>query len=95
MKVGNCQITGLKKPLRLLNSLFCLNTSGQRSITIDFAKQVLAALNGQRVDWPLEFFEGLKAELITLHQRQHEDNIKITKTAIGPHLTLLIEEDNC
>ena len=92
VKVGDCQAVGSKKPLRLLSSLFCLNTTGQYSISITFAKKVLAALNGQEVDWPLEFYEEFKAELITLHRRQHQDSSKVIKTAIGPHLTLLLKE---
>ena len=92
VKVGDCRAVGSKKPLRLLSSLFCLNTTSQYSISISFAKQVLAALNGQEVDWPLEFYEEFKAELITLHRRQHQDKSKVIKTAIGPHLTLLLKE---
>ena len=92
VKVGDCRAIGSKKPLRLLSSLFCLNTTSQYSISISFAKQVLAALNGQKVDWPLEFYEEFKGELITLHRRQHQDKTKVIKTAIGPHLTLLIKE---
>lgn len=61
VKVGDCQMAGAKRPLRLLSSFFCLNVSGQYSITIHFAKLVLAALNGEKVDWPLEFFDELKA----------------------------------
>ena len=92
VKVGDCRALGSKKPLRLLSSLFCLNTTSQYSISISFAKQVLAALNGQEVDWPLEFYEEFKGELITLHRRQHQDKTKVIKTAIDPHLTLLIKE---
>ena len=92
VKVGDCRAVGAKKPLRLLSSLFCLNTTSQYSISISFAKRVLAALNGQEVDWPLEFYEEFKAELITLHRRQHQDKSKVIKTAIGPHLTLLLKE---
>ena len=92
VKVGDCRALGSKKPLRLLSSLFCLNTTSQYSISISFAKQVLAALNGQEVDWPLVFYEEFKGELITLHRRQHQDKTKVIKTAIGPHLTLLIKE---
>ena len=95
VKVSDCQIPGSKKPLRLLSSFFCLNTATQYSITIHFAKLVLAAVNGQAVDWPLEFFDEFKAEVITLHRHQQEDKAKVIKTAIGPHLTLLIEEANC
>lgn len=57
IKVGDCQIPGAKRPLRLLSSLFCLNASNQYSISIPFARHVLAALNGQAVNWPLEFYE--------------------------------------
>lgn len=94
VKVGDCQAAGSKRPLRLLNSFFCLNTSSQYSITIHFAKLVLAALNGEKVDWPLEFFDELKAEVLTLHRHQQEDKAKVIRTAIGPHLTLIIDEAN-
>jgi hypothetical protein len=46
---------------------------------------VLAALNGEKVDWPLENFDEFKAEVITLHRHQREDKAKVMKTAIGPH----------
>ena len=91
VKVGDCQAAGSKRPLRLLNSFFCLNTSSQYSITIHFAKLVLAALNGEKVDWPLEFFDELKAEVLTLHRHQQEDKAKVIRTAIGPHLTLILK----
>lgn len=94
VKVGDCQAAGSKRPLRLLSSFFCLNTSSQYSITIHFAKLVLAALNGEKVDWPLEFFDELKAEVLTLHRHQQEDKAKVIRTAIGPHLTLIIDEAN-
>ena len=94
VKVGDCQVAGSKRPLRLLSSFFCLNTSSQYSISIHFANLVLAALNGEKVDWPLEFFDELKAEVITLHRHQQEDKAKVVRTAIGPHLTLIIDEAN-
>ena len=92
VKVGDCRVPGSKRPLRLLSSFFCLNTSGQYSISIHFAKLVLAALNGEKVDWPLEFLDEFKTEIIALHRHQQQDKPKVVKTAIGPHLTLLIEE---
>jgi hypothetical protein len=94
VKVGDCQVAGSKRPLRLLSSLFCLNTSSQYSISIHFANLVLAALNGEKVDWPLEFFDELKAEVLNLHTHQLEDKAKVIRTVIGPHLTLIIEEAN-
>ena len=94
VKVGDCQVAGSKRPLRLLSSFFCLNTSSQYSISIHFANLVLAALNGEKVDWPLEFFDELKAEVLTLHRHQQEDKAKVVRTAIGPHLTLIIDEAN-
>ena len=94
VKVGDCQLAGSKRPLRLLSSFFCLNTSSQYSISIHFANLVLAALNGEKVDWPLEFFDELKAEVLTLHRHQQEDKAKVVRTAIGPHLTLIIDEAN-
>ena len=92
VKVGDCQVAGSKRPVRLLSSFFCLNTSSQYSITIHFAELVLAALNGKKVDWPLEFFDEFKAEVISLHRHQQQEKVKVIKTAIGPHLTLIIEE---
>ena len=95
VKIGDCKVAGSKRPLRLLSSLFCLNTSGQYSISIHFAKLVLAALNGEKVDWPLEFFDEFKDEVLALHRHQQQEKAKVIKTAIGPHLTLLIENANC
>ena len=94
VKVSDCQIPGSKRPLRLLSSFFCLNTASQYSVTIHFAKLVLAAVNGQAVDWPLEFFDEFKAAVITLHQHQQDEKAKVVRTAIGPHLTLIIDDAN-
>ena len=94
VKIGDCKVAGSKRPLRLLSSFFCLNTSGQYSITIHFAELLLTALNGEKVDWPLEFFDEFKAEILTLHRHQQADKAKVIRTAIGPHLTLMIEEAN-
>ena len=94
VKIGDCKVAGSKRPLRLLSSFFCLNTSGQYSITIHFAELLLTAMNGEKVDWPLEFFDEFKAEILTLHRHQQADKAKVIRTAIGPHLTLLIEEAN-
>ena len=94
VKISDCQISGSKKPLRLLSSFFCLNTASPYSITFHFAKLEVAAVNGQAVDWPLEFFDEFKAEVISLHRHQQEDKAKVIMTAIGPHLTLLIDKAN-
>lgn len=92
VKIADCQAAGSKRPLRLLSSFFCLNTTNQYNITIHFAELVLATLNGQAVDWPLEFLDEFKAEIISLHRHQQEQKAKVVKTAIGPHLTLIINE---
>jgi hypothetical protein len=68
VKVGDCKVAGSKRPLRLLSSFLCLNTSGQYGISIHFAKLVLAALNGEKVDWPLEYLDEFKAEVLALHR---------------------------
>lgn len=94
VKVGDSQVAGSKRPLRLLSSFFCLNTSNQYSITIHFASLVLATLNGEKVDWPLEFFDEFKAEVLTLHRHQQEGKAKVLRTTIGPHLTLIIDKAN-
>ena len=67
VKFSDCQIAGSKEPLRLLSSFFYHNTASQYSIPIHFAKLVVAAVNGQAVDWPLEFFDKFKAEVIAMH----------------------------
>lgn len=53
----------------MLSSLFCLNTAGQNYIAISFAKLILAAVNGQAVDSPEEFYHGLRNELVKLHKK--------------------------
>lgn len=57
VKVTDCTYPGAKKPLRLLSSLFCLNTAGQNHISVLFAELIQVALNGQAVDWPGEFYQ--------------------------------------
>ena len=91
VKVTDCTYPGAKKPLRILSSLFCLNTAGQNHIAIPFAELILAALNGQAVDWPEEFYHSLREEFVKLHKKHSQNPVKAERTTIGPHLTLMIK----
>lgn len=91
VKVTDCTYPGAKKPLRLLSSLFCLNIAGQNHISIFFAELIMEALNGQAVDWPAEFYEEFMEEIIKLHRKHSQTMVRVTRTTIGPHLTLLIK----
>ena len=91
VKVTDCTYPGAKKPLRFLSSLFCLNTTGQNYISVSFAELILAALNGQPVDWPEEFYHEFRRELVKLHKKHTQNSVKVERTAIGPHITLMIK----
>ena len=57
VKVGDCQAVGSKRPVQLLSSFLCLNTTKQYNVTIHFVELVLEALNGHAMDWPLEYHD--------------------------------------
>ena len=91
VKVTDCTYPGAKKPLRILSSLFCLNTTGHNHISISFAELILAALNGSTIDWVEEFHQELRDEIVKLHQKHSQGSVKVERTAIGPHLTLILK----
>ena len=91
VKVTDCAYPGAQKPLRILSSLFCLNTVGQNHLAISFAELILAALNGHAVDWPKELYHELQEELLKLHKKHGQNLVKVERTTIGPHITLLIK----
>lgn len=91
VKVTDCTYPGAKKPLRFLSSLFCLNTTAQNYIAVSFAELILAALNGQPVDWPEEFYQEFRGEVVKLHKKHAQNSVKVERTAIGPHITLMLK----
>lgn len=91
VKVSDCTFPGAKKPLRILSSLFCLNTTSQNHISISFAELILAALNGHNIDWAGEFYQEFRDEIIKLHQKHTQTTVKVVRTTIGPHLTLILK----
>lgn len=90
VKISECQLSDAKRPLRLLSSLFCLNPTHHNYITMGFVEMVVAALNGQEADWPQEFYHEITEELTTLHSKHSATRVKVEKTSIGPHLTLIL-----
>lgn len=91
VRISDCRYPGSKRPLRLLSSLLCLNPAHQHNIASSFAEHILAALNGEAVDWPQEFHRELTCELIALHTKHRTQRIKMCRTSIGPHITLLLK----
>lgn len=91
VKVTDCAYPGAKKPLRMLSSLFCLNTTSQNHISISFAEVILAALNGHAIDWAQEFYQEFHDEIVKLHRKHLRTTIKVERTTIGPHLTLILK----
>lgn len=89
--ISDCQHPGARRPLRLLSSIFCLNPTHQNSITLAFVEMVVAALNGQGADWPQEFYHEITEELTTLHNKHLATRVKVEKTSVGPHLTLILK----
>ena len=51
---------------------------------------MVAALNGKAVDWPQQFYRELTGELSTLHTKHGASHVKLSKTTIGPHITLIL-----
>ena len=90
VRISDCQYPGSKRPLRLLSSLLGLNPTHQHHIATSFAKHILAALNGEAVDWPQEFYCELTEELLALHAKHRATRVKTGKTSIGPHITLIL-----
>ena len=91
LRISDCQYPGSRRPIRLLSSLLCLNSTHQHSIAIPFAGHILAALNGEAVDWPQEFHRELTGELIALNAKHHSNRVKVGKTSVGPHVTIILK----
>ena len=82
VKVADCAYPGAKKPLRMLSSLFCLNTTSHTHISISFAELIVAALNGHTIDWAEEFYQEFHDEIVKLHGSMHKPMLKYR----GPQL---------
>ena len=91
VKVADCAYPGAKKPLRMLSSLFCLNTTNHTHISISFAELIVAALNGHTIDWAEEFYQEFYDEIVKLHRKHAQTHVKVQRTTIGPHLTLILK----
>ena len=91
LRIVDCQYPGAKRPLRLLSSLLCLNPTHQHHIAYSFAEHIVAALNGKAVDWPQEFHREMTEELVALHAKHHSNHVKVGKTSIGPHVTIILK----
>ena len=91
VRISDCQHPGARRPLRLLSSIFCLNPTHHNQITLAFVEMIVAALNGQESDWPQEFYHEITEELTTLHSKHLAKKVKVEKTSIGPHLTLILK----
>ena len=91
MRIADCQYLGARRLLWLLSSPFCLNPMHQNHITISFVEFVVSALNGQEVDWPQEIYHEITAEILTLHNKHLAAKVKVKKTLIGPHVTLILK----
>ena len=51
---------------------------------------MVAALNGQKVDWPQEFYHEIASEILALHNKHSAPKVKVEKTSVGPHVTLIL-----
>ena len=92
VRITDCLYPGAKRPLRLLSSLLGLNPTHQHHIAISLAKHILEALNGETVDWPQELYYEITKELLALRDKHRASRVKIGKTSIGPHITLILKE---
>ena len=92
VRISECQHPVARRPLRLLSTFFCLNSTHQSHITVAFMDVVLAAINGQKVDWPQEFHNQLTMEILNLHKKHTTPKVKIEKTSIGSHVSIILKE---
>ena len=76
-----------------MSSLFCLNPTHQIHITLPFVEMIVSALNDRETDWPQEFYHELPEEITTLHNKHLAAKVKVEKTSIGPHLTLILRAE--
>ena len=90
VRIAECQHPGARRPLRILSSFFCLNPTQRNNITVAFLDYVIAALNGQKMDWPQEFYHELASEILALHKKHSAPKVKVEKTSVGPHVTLIL-----
>ena len=90
VRISDCQHPSARRPLRLLSSLLCLNPTHQNHIALSFVEMVVSALNGEGVDWPQEFYHELTEELTALHEKHSATKVKVEKTSVGPHITLIL-----
>lgn len=90
MRIAECQHPGARRPLRILSSFFCLNPTQRNNITVAFLDYVIAALNGQKVDWPQEFYHEIASEILALHNKHSAPKVKVERTSVGPHVTLIL-----
>ena len=92
VRISECKHPVARRPLRLLSTFFCLNSTHQSHITVAFIEVVLAAMNGEEVDWPQEFHNQLTVEILSLHKKHTAPKVKMEKTSIGPHVTIILRE---
>lgn len=50
----------------------------------------MATLNGHAINWAKDLYHKIRDKLIKLHQKHLKHVVKMVRTTIGPHLTLLI-----
>ena len=90
VRISDCQHPSARRPLRLLSSLLCLNPTHQNHVTLSFVEMVVSTLNGENVDWQQEFYHELTEELTALHDKHSAAKVKVEKTSVGPHITLIL-----
>lgn len=90
VKISDCGLPALKKPLRLLNSLLLLRTDSN-TIPLNFVERLVGAFNGQRTDWQDDLYSNMRVEMLLLHRQVFRSEGEVaTASMIGPHLTLLL-----
>lgn len=90
IKISECGVPALKKPLRLLNSLLLLRTNSE-TIPLSFVERIVDVFNGKNTDWQDDLYTNMRVEMLLLHRQIfiYEGEVA-TVSMIGPHLTLLL-----
>lgn len=87
----DCTYPDAKKPLIMLSSLFCINTTSHNHISISFAKHHVPAPNGQVIDWAEEFSKEFYNEIFKLYQKHTHAIVKVERTTIALHIILILK----
>lgn len=52
--------------------------------------KVLNVVNCEKINWREELYDNIRMKMITLYQALYKERTYITKTMVGPHVTIML-----